>query len=110
MIISFRWYATYRNLRSFPTRRSSDLPPVYLSPAAVGSRPPTGYIGLLIGTYETQTGQNKSVERESHHTTQFLLLEYFRNWHEVLKPFKHTLNIYPGLVAGANGPQEYHST
>ncbi|PYR72504.1 MAG: hypothetical protein DMF87_27880 [Acidobacteria bacterium] len=93
------------------TLKREDLPtpPVYLSPAAVGSRPPTGYIGLLIGTYETQTGQNKSVERESHHTTQFLLLEYFRNWHEVLKPFKHTLNIYPGLVAGANGPQEYHS-
>jgi hypothetical protein len=84
------------------------LPEIYLSPKPMGAKPAIGYIGLLLGTYQGQTGANKSVERESHHTTQFLLLEYFRNW-QGFKPFKHTLSIYPGLVPGTKGPAEYKS-
>jgi hypothetical protein len=83
------------------------LPEVYLSPTAMGARPATGHIGLLVGTYQSQTGNNKSVERESHHTTQFLLLEYFRNWHESFQPFRHTLSIYPGLVTSGNKPAQF---
>ncbi len=75
-------------------------PDFYTNPAEGGP-----YVALHTGTHQELSGPKKATERESHHTTQFVLLEYFRNWKDKDKqPFKHLKSakddlpkVYPGL-------------
>jgi hypothetical protein len=50
-------------------------------------------VGLLIGTHKDQKG----TDRESHHTTQYLLIQYFRNNNSILawRPGVDYPGIYP---------------
>jgi hypothetical protein len=73
-------------------------PASYLNPK--GGSP---HIGLRLGLYNDTTSVNQTgVERESHHITQYLLLEYFTNTCPDNKAFpllEHNTTIYPGLTA-----------
>jgi hypothetical protein len=68
-----------------------------------------GHLGLRVGTYYQYgpDGPTASFEREAHHTTQYLLLEYFSNRHKSKKPFPLTgriaANYYPGVVGDSSG-------
>lgn len=82
---------------------AKDLPsPLeYLAPKGTW-KDPVGNIGLRLGTYadKDKGGNQHGRERESHHITQYLLLEYFANKSATYKPFKlldGTHNPYPGL-------------
>jgi hypothetical protein len=86
-------------------------------PAAGATVSPTGWIGLNTGTFDAPEfrsraaekpggQQRRPVEREAHHTTQFLLLKYFRNWRDDdYKPFRHSYKLYPGLETDSMGPK-----
>jgi hypothetical protein len=84
----------------------------YLDPT--GSPGPTGHIGLRIGTYKNSKNQ-QGKDRESHHTTQFLLLEYFAHKNDTqktddMKPFPliaKKADLYPGLEATATNPTKF---
>jgi hypothetical protein len=84
----------------------------YLDPK--GAPGPVGHIGLRIGTYKGSKNQ-QGRDRESHHTTQFLLLEYFAHKNESQKstdnrPFPLIANqpdIYPGLEATKSDPTKF---
>jgi len=54
---------------------------------------PAGTVALRIGSYKEHAGPQK--DRQSHHTTQYLLIEYFRN-ESTPQPFKKRRK-YPGL-------------
>lgn len=83
---------------------ASQLPPPadYLKPKL-----PSGAkenIGLRLGTYGD--AEQKGPERESHHITQYLLLEYFHNKSTDHKPFPllaKSAAAYPGLKASGAG-------
>ena len=57
-----------------------------------------GQIGLRTGTYAegSEGGLQHGQDRDSHHTVQFLLIEYFNNQKDQ-KPFPHALSLYPGV-------------
>jgi hypothetical protein len=84
------------------TLDKSKLPPPteYLAPKS-----PSGAvdnIGLRLGTYGDP--QQQGTERESHHITQYLLLEYFHGKADK-KPFpllKKNVNAYPGVSASGS--------
>jgi hypothetical protein len=80
------------------------LPPPgeYLSPTQPASS--ANNIGLRLGTYSD--AQQQGPERESHHITQYLLLEYFHNKCSDHKPFpllENSATAYPGLKASGSG-------
>ncbi|KAF0813712.1 hypothetical protein IGB42_02065 [Andreprevotia sp. IGB-42] len=81
----------------------------YVSGTGAGARNQgSGVLALVTGRYgdSNQTGGDRGMERESHHTTQFLLIEYFSNWHSgLLKPFKHPLPLYAPVGLTADGDQ-----
>ena len=85
----------------------------YLDPK--GTPGPLGHIGLRLGTYKDSNNQ-QGRDRESHHTTQFLLLEYFAQKNDTQrtadsKPFPLIAtadDIYPGLAASGGAPQTFH--
>jgi hypothetical protein len=58
-----------------------------------------GYVTLRFGTYDQKKkpGEQYGVDRDAHHLTQFLLLEYFNNKKSAYTPFKHSLSLYPGV-------------
>lgn len=64
--------------------------------------------GLRVGTYGQHSGRQQ--DRESHHTTQYLLIEYFINDTDK-KPFRSTRD-YPGLNGARNtrGPNSFKSS
>ncbi|MBL8621953.1 MAG: DUF4157 domain-containing protein [Myxococcales bacterium] len=71
-----------------------DLDPTLLPEAATYAAPGDGnnatpQIGLRVGTFLNQRGP----ERESHHITQFVLLEYFSNLHDDVKAFEHITSV-----------------
>ena len=84
----------------------NDLPSKkdYLHPDSPSSA--LGHIGLRLGTYKG-SGNQQGTDRESHHTTQYLLLEYFAHQNDTqtgdnLKPFPLIAkkpDVYPGLDA-----------
>lgn len=84
----------------------SDLPSKkdYLHPDTPSTA--LGHIGLRLGTYKG-SGNQQGRDRESHHTTQFLLLEYFAHQNDTqtsdnIKPFPliaKKADVYPGLDA-----------
>jgi hypothetical protein len=84
----------------------------YLDPK--GTPGPSGHIGLRIGTYK-DSGNQQGKDRESHHTTQFLLLEYFAHKNDTQKtddskPFpliSKRADIYPGLDATGGVPSKF---
>jgi hypothetical protein len=84
----------------------------YLDPK--GAPGPNGHIGLRIGTYKNSKNQ-QGKDRESHHTTQFLLLEYFAHLNSTQtssneKPFPliaQKKDAYPGLDATSSAPQKF---
>lgn len=63
-----------------------------------------GQIGLRLGFYKDRSNadQQKGTDRSSHHTVQYLLLEYFVNSKDRHKPFPNSLSLYPNLV-GSGG-------
>ncbi|BDB28721.1 DUF4157 domain-containing protein (plasmid) [Cupriavidus sp. P-10] len=67
--------------------------------AAVGQH---GQIGLRLGFYKDRDnpGEQKGMDRASHHTVQYLLLEYFVNSKDRHKPFPH-LSLYPNIKASS---------
>jgi len=68
-----------------------------------------GHIGLRLGTYAEfgPGGSQKGYERDAHHTTQYLLLEYLHNMHKTNAPFPLKAGIasdyYPGVSGDASG-------
>jgi hypothetical protein len=85
------------------TLDKSQLPPPLQYLAAKMPAGSTGNVGLRLGTYgdAEQTG----TERESHHITQYLLLQYFHGKSEK-KPFpllKKSNKTYPGVSASGSG-------
>jgi hypothetical protein len=61
-----------------------------------------GHIALRLGTYSDKKGGSQTgSERESHHITQYLLLEYFRNKKSDKKPFNTAIANYPGVKGGS---------
>jgi hypothetical protein len=79
----------------------------YVNATGAGARDQgSGVLSLITGLYGDphQTGASHGKERESHHTTQFLLIEYFSNWH-TLKPFKHDLALYAPVGLSVSGGQ-----
>jgi hypothetical protein len=66
-----------------------------------GADPAQQNIGLRLGNYDTwgPNGGRKSPEREAHHITQYLLLEYLRN-RKLDRPFPLGVirNLYPGVT------------
>lgn len=66
-----------------------------------------GQIGLRLGTFKENTNPDsqKGTDRASHHTVQYLLLEYFVNSKDRHKPFPHSLSLYPN-VKGSGGRVE----
>jgi len=78
----------------------------YLAPdnAKPANQGPSGVIALITGTHYQLTHADKGDDRQSHHTTQFLLVEYFSNWKTLLKPFKHDLSSYRSIgLTSSNG-------
>jgi hypothetical protein len=68
------------------------------------SQPPTtakdyGQIGLRLGFYKDRENlrEQKGTDRASHHTVQYLLLEYLVNTKDRVKPFPNDLSLYPSL-------------
>lgn len=64
--------------------------------------PAKGYIALRFGRYEQSLKLGDAQygpDRNSHHLTQYLLLEYFHNTKDQ-KPFIHSLPLYPGVAGG----------
>jgi hypothetical protein len=63
-----------------------------------------GQIGLRLGLYKDagNAEQQKGTDRASHHTVQYLLLEYFVNSKDRHKPFPNNLSLYPN-VKGSGG-------
>nr|MBP6440174.1 DUF4157 domain-containing protein [Caldilineaceae bacterium] len=65
-----------------------------------------GFIGIQFGRYDdrkTPGDPQQGKDRDAHHLTQYLVLEYLRNKKKAPnKPFKHGLGNYPGLK-GAGG-------
>ncbi|TQV87767.1 eCIS core domain-containing protein [Aliikangiella coralliicola] len=103
-------------LKSAPGLDASSLPPKndYLNTDTEDVTPGgIGNIRLHLGTYEQKTKQQKGRERESHHITQYLLVQYFHNGSsgspppadQNIKGFplaeKHP-DAYPGLEVDAN--------
>lgn len=84
----------------------------YLDPLKPSSA--LGHVGLRIGTYKV-SGNQQGRDRESHHTTQFLLLEYFAHLNSTQtgddnKPFPliaQKADIYPGLTATTSAPSKF---
>ncbi len=80
------------------------LPPPlkYLAPKKPADEPLN--VGLRLGVYGD--AEQKGTERESHHITQYLLLEYFHSKSDDHKPFpliaKNT-KAYPGVRASGSG-------
>jgi hypothetical protein len=61
--------------------------------------PKFGQTGLRLGTYSQRvapSGLQYGQDRDSHHTVQFLLIEYLNNQKDQ-KPFPHPLALYPGV-------------
>ena len=58
-----------------------------------------GQIGLRLGRYKDKTNpdQQKGSDRASHHTVQYLLLEYLVNSKDRVKPFPNSLALYPNI-------------
>jgi hypothetical protein len=72
-------------------------------PSTYAANKKYGQIALRLGVYNDKKGGNQTgAERESHHITQYLLLEYFRNRKTDKKPFNTAISNYPG-VKGASG-------
>ena len=63
-----------------------------------------GQIGLRLGLYKDKgnADQQKGTDRASHHTVQYLLLEYFVNSKDKHKPFPNSLSLYPNLRGSGN--------
>ena len=59
-----------------------------------------GQIGLRLGLYgqKNQLTAQKGTDRESHHTVQYLLIEYLVNTKANKKPFPHKLSLYPNIT------------
>jgi hypothetical protein len=77
------------------------LDPALLPPAATyaaAADQPGSQIGLRVGVYRGQRGP----ERESHHVTQFVLLEYFSNLHPDEQAFEH-VGTDPEFYGTASG-------
>jgi hypothetical protein len=86
------------------TLDKSLLPPPteYLNPKLPSGA--AANIGLRLGVYGDAEQQGQ--ERESHHITQYLLLEYFNNKCDDYKPFpllKNSALAYPGVKASGSG-------
>lgn len=66
-------------------------------PATTGKN--YGQIGLRLGLYKDRENLNeqKGTDRASHHTVQYLLLEYLVNSKDRVKPFPNDLSLYPNL-------------
>ncbi|GEN98730.1 hypothetical protein NSE01_05630 [Novosphingobium sediminis] len=64
-----------------------------------------GQIGLRLGTYgqKDNPDQQKGTDRASHHTVQYLLIEYLVNTKDRHQPFPHPLSLYPGVTAATGG-------
>src|SRR5262249_4321801 len=88
--------------------KSADLPSVTDYKKRTGPG-----VGLKIGKFsdKNQTGDDRGPERDSHHITQFLLVQYFPNNARGTdyRPFRHVGDpkararndpVYPGLNAG----------
>jgi hypothetical protein len=60
-----------------------------------------GQVGLRVGFYKDKDNpdQQKGTDRASHHTVQYLLLEYLVNSKDRHKPFPHSLSLYPNVRA-----------
>jgi hypothetical protein len=85
------------------TLDKSKLPPPLEYLAAKSPSGATDNIGLRLGTYGDP--QQTGTERESHHITQYLLLEYFHSKTDK-KPFpllRKSLRTYPGVSASGAG-------
>ncbi|CAG1018930.1 hypothetical protein BURC_03763 [Burkholderiaceae bacterium] len=63
-----------------------------------------GQIGLRLGLYKDKgnADQQKGTDRASHHTVQYLLLEYFVNSKDKHKPFPNPLSLYPNVKGTGN--------
>ncbi|WP_421837945.1 eCIS core domain-containing protein [Novosphingobium sp.] len=64
-----------------------------------------GQIGLRLGTYgqKDNPDQQKGTDRASHHTVQYLLIEYLVNTKDRHQPFPHSLGLYPNIKAASDG-------
>jgi hypothetical protein len=58
-----------------------------------------GQIGLRLGFYSERDKLDKQMgtDRASHHTVQYLLLEYLVNTKDRVKPFANDLSLYPNI-------------
>ncbi|MEL6833010.1 MAG: DUF4157 domain-containing protein [Bacteroidota bacterium] len=87
---------------------ASDLPPVgqYLDSDGAAS-PGIGHIGLRLGLHKESNQQGR--ERESHHMTQYLLMEYFRNDkdHKAFPFLTESDNPYPGLRVNGDKTESF---
>lgn len=60
-----------------------------------------GQIGLRLGVYKDrfEPGPQYGADRASHHTVQWLLIEYLLNTKENVRPFVPDLSLYPSIHA-----------
>lgn len=58
-----------------------------------------GQIGLRLGFYGERNLPDKQfgTDRQSHHTVQYLLIEYLVNSKDNVQPFPHPLSLYPNI-------------
>lgn len=87
-----------KELGGTPSVQPGQLPSVseYVATAPSGSGP---QIGLRLGTYNDAGGGSQTgPDRESHHTSQFLLVEFFAN--EATEQAFPLLDQYPALFPG----------
>ena len=58
-----------------------------------------GQIGLRLGLYKDRENlrEQRGTDRASHHTVQYLLLEYFLNSKDKVRPFPNDLSLYPNV-------------
>lgn len=101
------------SLTASDTLTATDLPPakVYLTTnpddsQVLAHKKASGHVGLRLGTYRQSSKGDKQwgVDRESHHLTQFLLLEYLHG-DSTLQPFKlgaKAMTPFGVGVAGGN--------
>ncbi len=63
-----------------------------------------GQIGLRLGFYNQRKapGNQYGEDRASHHTVQYLLLEYLDNGKGNYRPFPHKLSLYPNIDASGS--------
>jgi Domain of unknown function (DUF4157)/Novel toxin 14 len=100
---------TKKELAGATLIEAKDLPPPadYLAPTGV-AKSGLGQVGLRLGTYaeKGKGGNQNGTERESHHITQFLLMEYFSNKSDphAFKLLKAGSNPYPGLNVASGQP------